>query len=480
MHMMRDEKKTGLVFYFTWIFLLIVFVIVSGYNGLYGTDCHEYLRYTHRLADLLSSGIPAGDFFWPVNYPLMGALLSVVAGPQVALQLWSIFGAAWILFLLFKVLIREFPGREREALFYVVVFLGCAPFFFRYSVSIMTDITALAFACSCFYLLYLTVYCNKRVTIYFIPVFASLAVFTRFAMAPLLFPVLLVSVIIMLRSFRPVPLFISFIASLIPVIVHFYFKSTHAADIFHHDLMSDWSVMNFFRSSFNTIDGSMQYFLPNIIYVFSFLVHPGFVYPGILFLTILIFKKNKPLLVWPVMLISMLCYLLFLAGMSIRNDRFLMVVLPFYLVFCFPAYLSVLAYFHGKKNILRLLLIGTVVLQLVFAGRAFLPFYKYNRIEKQLTDKMKSYHPDVLYTFAMEGALRSYGYNGIVVPMWPHKLDSVVTGSMMLFNRASCEKRWKDQSPMINFHLLKDSADAVLREAVGDGWEIYEIKKAYP
>ena len=478
--MMQDEKKTGLVFFFTWIFLLITVVIISGYNGLYGTDCHEYLRYTRKLADYFSSGLPPGDFFWPVNYPLIGALLSFITGPQVALQLSSIVAAAWIMYLLVMFLMREFPGREKEIFFYAVVFLGCAPFFFRHSVSIMTDITALAFACSGFYLLYLAVKCNNRIALYMVPVMVSLSVFTRFAMAPLLFPVLLVAAWHMLRSFRWIPVLVSLLASLVPVMVHFYFKNSHAADIFRHDLMSDWSVMNYFRTSFQTIDGSMEYFLPNIIYVFSFLVHPGFVFPGLLFLAVLIFKKNKPLLLWHVLWISMLSYLLFLAGMSIRNDRFLIPLLPFYLVICFPAYLSVLAYFHNRKKVLKTLLFTTVFLQLAFATRAFLPFYKYNRIEKQIAEKIKSYHPDVLYTFAMDGALRSYGYSGKIIPMWPDRIDSVETNSMMLFNLQASEKRWKDQSPMLNFYLLKDSAGAVLRETVGNDWAIYDIKKSYP
>jgi hypothetical protein len=121
----------------------------------------------------------------------------------------------------------------------------------------------------------------------------------------------------------------------------------------------------------------------------------------------------------------------------------------------------------------------TFIIQIAFVSRAFLPFYELNRTEKRITDRIKSLHPGVLYTFGMEGALRSYGYAGKIISLWPEKMDSVVSGSVLLFNRSGNQKQWGGKNPMINFNLIRDSAGAVLREA-DDGWEIYEINQAYP
>lgn len=478
--MVKSEDKTGLILFLGWAFFLTGFVIVAGYNGLYGMDSHEYFRYCHRILDWMKTGVDPGNFFWPVNYPFLGACLAFITGPQPAMQLLSIMSSAWIVYLIFMLLIREFPGRERETLIYVVLFMGASPFFFRYSISIMSDITAQSFACTAFYMLYLNLKSQNEKALYLAPVLISLSIFTRFAMLPLLIPAVVYVFYLMIKSFRPILFFLSCTTAIIPVALYVAFKGEAAGTIFHHEWVSEWSIMNYFRNSFETIDGYSHYLLPNIIYVFTFLLHPGFIFMGIVFLIVLFFKKYKPKLYWPLMIIAIACYILFLAGMPTRNDRFLIVLMPFYLVICFPAYLSLLAYFHGRKNTLRVFTFGAFLIQSVLLYRAFLPFLKLNRTEHQLSEKVSAYHPPMLYTFGMEGALRSYGYKGTVVPMWPQKLDSVTSGSMVLFNSAANEVQWKGKSPMINFHLLKDSAGAVLRENLENGWEIYEIKKAYP
>ena len=139
---MKAERLTGLLLFISWTILLIGIIAVAGYNGLYSQDSYEYLRYCVRLYDFLNAGALPGDYFWPLNYPLMGAILAFVTGPQIALQLLSILAASWILYLLCMFLFSEFPGREREIILYVLLFLGAAPYFFRYTVSSMSDVPA--------------------------------------------------------------------------------------------------------------------------------------------------------------------------------------------------------------------------------------------------------------------------------------------------------------------------------------------------
>ncbi len=276
--MVRDEEKSGLFVFLSWTFFLILITISTGYNGLYGLDSHEYLRYCNRLVDFIALGSAPGDYFWPVNYPLLGALLSFITGSQVALQLISIFGAAWIVYLMAMLLFREFPGSEREIIFYVIVFMGFAPYFLRYSISSMSDVPALAFACTAYYLLYLDNRSVHRLAIYFVLLFCSLAVFTRFALLPLVAPVALVCIYQMFKSFRPMLTLASLIMALVPFVIYLFFKQENSGLIFQHQLVSDWSVVNYFHSSFNNMEGYSQYTFPNIIFVLSFLIHPGFLF----------------------------------------------------------------------------------------------------------------------------------------------------------------------------------------------------------
>ena len=64
-----------------WIVLPVLLLIgnlLAGFNGLYGQDSFEYLRYSRALHHYLSAGVLPGPFHWPLFYPLSGALLSFI------------------------------------------------------------------------------------------------------------------------------------------------------------------------------------------------------------------------------------------------------------------------------------------------------------------------------------------------------------------------------------------------------------------
>ena len=471
---MNEESKTCYWVFISWNFILILVAVIVGYNGLYGQDSYEYLRYCVRLHEYFSNNDFPGQYFWPVNYPLIGSLLSFIAGPQAALQLLSVMGAAWIVYLVCMFLISQFPGREREVVIYVVLFLGLSPYFFRYSISTMSDITALAFACTAWYGLYK--YSGRWLMASWF--FASLAIFTRFAFIPMLTPLFVFTLLRNRLNWQQK--IIQVIVALIPVVIYLYFKQEHKFDIFNHQLITEWSFSNYFRSDFNNLEGANHYLLPNILFVLSFLIHPGFVFPGILFLLILFRRKAKPILQHPVIITGMVMYILFIAGLPSRNFRYLLPVLPFYVAACFPAFLIFLSWFYSKKNSLSAIAIMGFVVQLILLIRAFLPFYNYNREEKFISEKLIELDPKVLYTFGIDGALRCYGYKGTIINLWDEQLDSVASDALLLFNKQQFEDQWRNKNPMLNFSLIVDSARAVKIDEPGFGWEIYEVKETYP
>jgi len=477
---MNVEHKTGLWVFTSWALLLILVTATFGYNGLYGQDSYEYLRFCIKLHDYFQSGVPPGDYFWPVNYPLMGALLTFVTGSQVALQLISIISTAWILYLVCMFLFREFPGREREIIFYVVIFLGLSPYIFRYSISTMSDMPALAFSCTSWYGLYMGFKHKNNFWLYGTGFFAVMAIFTRFAYLPMMIPAIFFSGYCMIKRFSILKFIAGILLMTIPVFIYYYFKQTESTLIFNHYLVTDWSFFNLFRNNFQTIDGNYQFILPNIIFVLSFLVHPGFVFPGILFLFFLFKKRHKPSIIYPVCIVGVSLYLLFIAGIPNRNFRYLIPVMPFYLVACFPGFLLALSWFYERKSKLTVVISVVVILQVILVVRAFKPFYDYNRIDKAISEKIISYHPPVLYTFGIDGALGCYGYKGKIINLWEQPLDSIQQGSMMLFNKKNNEVQWKDKNPMLNYNLIVDKAKAVKIETLESGWELYEIKAAYP
>ncbi len=477
---MKDENTAGSRIFLFWTIILILVVSALGYNGLYGQDSYEYLRYSIRLTDFISNGILPGYYFWPVNYSLLGSLISFLTGEQIALQLLSIISASWIIYLLCIFLFYEFPGREREILFYVLVFLGLSPYFFRYAVSSMSDVTALSFACTAFFALYKGYRFNKNGWLYATWFFASMSVFTRFAFLPLIAPVVICAGWLFITRFRPILFIFTLVSSLVPLLIYLYLKQDTATGIFHHYLVADWSLLNYFSNSFVTIDGANNYILPNIVFVFSFLIHPGFIFPGIFFLYLLFEKRPKPSLLYPVMILSMVLYLLFIAGIPFQNSRFLISMLPFYVLICFPAYLKILSWLFLKRKIKIILFAGTLMIQVILTALALKPFVEMNRLERTIAETIIEYNPEVIYTFGIDGAIRSYGFGGKLINMWEKPIDTIVPGSMMLFNKKNFEKQWNNKNPMINFNLLINKGNAKQIEELEAGWKLYDIKNQNP
>ncbi len=81
----------------TVIFFAVIFI--WKFNGLYGQDSHEYLRYSRSLSLFFSDGKTLNNFFWPVYYPLSGAILSFIKFSNIlSLQLISLASFLFAIF----------------------------------------------------------------------------------------------------------------------------------------------------------------------------------------------------------------------------------------------------------------------------------------------------------------------------------------------------------------------------------------------
>jgi hypothetical protein len=464
-----------------WFAWLLAFVSVSGYDGLYGQDSNEYYRYYLRITSYFRMGMPPGDFFWPVHYPLTGALLHTVTSFDDSLQMVSLFSAAALLGLLGYFLMRQFPGREKEVLYYVIVLMGFSPFFFRYAISCMSDTMAMTLSCGTFYLAWSHLKTGSRFSFHAALLCAGVAVFTRYAMFPLQLPVVAYLLFRGMKNLKLVDYAVAILILLLPLWIHWHFKQDQSTAILQHSLLGEWSVANYVKRIFLIEEGRLGYPLPNIVAVLTFVVHPGLVFPGLLFLIVWITdRKHKPDLAFPVMVSGMACYILFVAGLNFQNERYLVPLVPFYLVMCFPLYLKIISRFYTRKGVLLTMGSALVVIQLLLVYRAFIPFFRMNQTEKQLAAAVKRHNPAVLYTFGVEGALENRGYQGMIVGLHKAPLRSVNPNAFLLFNRKQMEAQWDGKNPMNNYWFLMKQGNPRWMESPGTGWELYELTKAYP
>lgn len=89
------------------------------------------------------------------------------------------------------------------------------------------------------------------------------------------------------------------------------------------------------------------------------------------------------------------------------------------------------------------------------------------------------HEPKTIYTFGVEGALRSYGFTGELINLYDKPIDTLITNSYLVFNKSENENQWIGRNPMINYNFIIHSGLTKLVEKSADGWELYEINEKY-
>lgn len=385
---MKPENKILFSLFFLYATLLLVLIFFTGYNGLYGQDAHEYLRYCKSLVSFFKDGNHPANYSLSAGYPLAGALLGLVTTPHAAMLLIPVLCAAWIVVIVAAYLMNEFPGREYQVAFYSFLFLGMSPYFFRYAVSVIPDIPAIAFLVTAYYFADRYVKLHRNRFFYFAVFNAMMALFIRLAIAPLLVPIFVFIFLNLISKFELKKLAGVVIIILVPALIYFYLNGNDALGFFNHFELKEWSVTNYFKRNFLTPDGIVNYSLPNLIFVLSSFIHPGLIFCGSLFVGLMWYNKNQPSMLFKPLVIACVIYMLFISGMPFQKNRFLVPILPLFIVMCFPSYLTILAWFHYKRKALYLLTFSVLVIQIILVYSAFQPFYKANQEQMTVAEMM--------------------------------------------------------------------------------------------
>ena len=159
-------------------FLFIFILRIAGFDGLYGQDSYEYLRYTNAIQEYITTGTHPGNYFWPVLYPTSGSLLGFVFGTALALQLISCLSFSIACVYILKTIRLLYPTAQFR-FFYVLIFAIFCPFLLKMGIIVMSDALTLVFVVLAFYFFFKSYYKNTSLAPIFI--FATCALMTRYA-----------------------------------------------------------------------------------------------------------------------------------------------------------------------------------------------------------------------------------------------------------------------------------------------------------
>ena len=244
--------------HFLWIIPVGIWITVVwgfNFNGLYGQDAHEYLRYSRSLTGFIVHGTPPGDYFWPVLYPLLCSITALVFPSVFSMQLISFLsyiGTVWFL----DQLINLIYGKDDKTLFpYLFVVFLMSPFILRASLLSMSDMTAAFFVTSSAYHFLSFNRTKKTQSFIWGVTLAAMAFHCRYVTAVLLILPASLSLTELLKQRNGYGLLGGLLGSLFVFTPHLLIRSSAPIDFIGHEWLKEWSLLNYFGTAFSTVDG---------------------------------------------------------------------------------------------------------------------------------------------------------------------------------------------------------------------------------
>ncbi|PTX63891.1 hypothetical protein C8N46_101500 [Kordia periserrulae] len=455
------------------LLIMITFQIV-GFDGLYGQDAYEYLRYSNAIQEYMTDGVHPGTYYWPVLYPTLGSLLGFSFGSTAfALQLISCLSFSIASVYILKTIRIVYPKAALRFL-YVLLFVVFCPFLLKMGLIVMSDALALVFVVLSVYFFFKSYYKNTNLAPIFI--FATCALMTRYASLFITFPIVVYSLMLVWKRKQFLQLITAVFLSAIVSIPFIIFQWGALFEATANPFLQTWSVGNYFKTSFTTQDGSANYTLPNLIHALSVFFHPGFLFLGSI-LSVISLRNYRLLFTFPqkLLFVCIGLYLLFLAGIPFQNPRITGLVFPLVLLLLFPAFVRLMK-FDFLKRFRTPFVISAIVLQLVFFVMTFQLIFTRAITEKELAAMIQPYEGTTLYSFDVDLAMKGRGLDFEYKNMYLERYENFQANDLVLFDAARYQTQWKDKNPMLNWNFIVQNYQLKTLENHPKGWKLYQIQ----
>ncbi|MEL6969140.1 MAG: glycosyltransferase family 39 protein, partial [Bacteroidota bacterium] len=435
------------------LFLLLVSLILRWqwqFAGLYGQDAHEYLRYTKSIAGWLGGDEHPGEFFWPLSFPVFGAILSYVSPFSTAdsLQIISLLAHLFTSLILIHLLSER---QSKVGVFWVVLAYFLSPQALRSGFLVMSDALSVLGVVGCYYFYFKSQKDVSLLNLLGLFCSAGLAVSTRYVVFLLVVGPVLHQFILSLKKGRWLYLLISIVVALLFFVPHLILRWEDPLDFLQHQFMGNWSFSNSWKNQFASPTGQFYYRFPNLIYSFFYWFHPAFLLLGIVFIPFIKhwWPKNLP---HKLLLFSVLGYSIFLAGIPFQNQRFLLPALPLVIILFYPAVEQLVEY---RTRLVRWLipitLFGFGLLQLGVFAYMLKPLIDLNQIEQQLAERLQHYPAHQLYTFYYDLALQTYEVPQPITNIWKAEEISCQKDDLVLFHPTQFSQQWQGHRLLQNW-----------------------------
>jgi hypothetical protein len=446
----------------------------NGYEGLNGADSHDYFRVSRAWAAWLHGGErpPAAEH--PAAFPLTGAVLGTLTG-DILLALRCI---PFVSFLLIGLVMMRLVPRQGLAgpasVAFVLLSIGASPFLLRHALVVMSDVPAAALVFISFGCL---VIARERSSAkwFLLAVLAGvLALSFRFAAVPMVGGAVLWLVWEKCVGRSRRIFHMGIVLVVLSVALLFTFRPAWLAGHCVGTPIEHWSGLNLFRTEHHSDDGVLRYRVPNILYVVSIVVHPGFMPIGLLLLPSIRmadFRSHPAQLAMSMVL----GYLLFTAGLPFQNDRVMLMVQPFSAFLFAPAFGRAWEWVQGRRVRPWLVVTAIAMGQMGLFARAVHAFMRNARTERELAGTVLAQHATRIYTHGMGPALSNYCPGVEVTELWYGRIDRFEPTALVLVDPKNLEEQWQGLPPWENWRRVQQQGVEQVEERP-DGWLFVRVK----
>lgn len=460
------------IFISSFYILLFIFIrFILGFDGLYGQDAYEYLRYTEALKKFMLNGTSPGDYFWGIYYPIMGSLLSLITNNSaMALQLISFVSLFIVVVLVEKIIATIYIVKTNKIIPFL--FVGLSPILLTMSFLVMSDMMASCLILASFY--YFIQYVeNKKEHHFLIGIgLSTIAILTRYVEVLIVFPILIYVLIALIKNRKFKSIFLAILIFGLICMPHFLIRSNDSLKFINHSWLTTWNITNLFQNHFETVDGIAQYEYINLVYcLFPFYYIYFFVFGGIIILFALFFNRTKVTKYQWLLLSTIAIYVIFIGGISFQNNRFLIPVIPLILVVFYPS----LQKLFQKNNSVYYLLLPIILIQLYYFKNYGQLYYTRNKLEQQVCQILKPYEGNTLYSFDIDIALQGRKMNFKFHNLFLEQFTSFEKNALVLVNENNLEQQWIGKNPFINWNKIKNTCLLKKMKQINSDWTLYQI-----
>lgn len=453
------------------------FRLASGFDGLYGQDAHEYVRFSGEVRAFIEGGPSPGPFFWPVVYPALAAALSFLTGSTISsAQLVSGLSLLGAFVAGATTLARRSPGDAKLAVVYWGLSFALAPFVFRASLASMSDLLAVAFLCGFLHYAFESERGGRSLHLALAAFLAVAAVTTRHPVALVLAPAAAVLAARALRRRELAAAGLAIAAALLAFAPTLFLARGGAASPLHYPGLREWSLSNALSRTIETPDGLETYRAPTALFAISSAVNPGFFVLG---LPLLLAARREDFAnpLPRALAFGWLLSVAFQAGVPYHQDRHLLAAFPLVPFLLFPAFARLArgrlgALPHFVPGLLAALL---AALQLGLAARASRAMLAASRLEVEAVAVLRETPAPTLFTFFLTPALATRGVPQRLVELWAGPPDDAREGDLVLFAPERFGEQWKGRRPMTGFESLAKRFDLVPLRQLGGGFTLFRL-----